>query len=398
MTAETVPEPPVDWRSVAAVTAGISILSAMIGLTYPLLAFNLNRWGVSPAMIGFNAAMTGLGLLLAGWVTPSVIARLGLKRTAILCISATTAVFALYPLFPGLVPWFPIRLAHGFVSSGIFIICDTWINHLAPSRLRGRIIGIYATVFALGFAVGPAILTVTGTEGWPPYIAGIGIGVVALAGILPARETGEFGDGIGDGGSSVAGFILVAPALLIAILGFGIFESGLLSLLPVYLLDFGHGETTASMLLATFIVGSALLQIPVGMLADRLRGRTVFLSCVALSVAAPALLPVLAANTTALAIHFFFWGGVAFGIYTLSMKELGDRFSGRKLVTGNAAFAMAWSTGNLTGPVLSGGLIAVTGLSGLPLFLGAAFAPVLVLAAIRTAMRRKGGGGSDAAR
>lgn len=398
MTAEAVPETPVDWRSVAAVTAGISILSAMIGLTYPLIAFNLNRWGVSPTMIGFNAAMTGLGLMLAGWVIPSVITRFGLKRTAILCISATTAVFALYPLFPGLVPWFPIRFAHGFVSSGIFIICDTWINHLAPSRLRGRIIGIYATVFALGFAVGPAILTVTGSEGWPPYIAGIAIGFIALVGILPAREAGEFEEGSGEGGSSIARFIMIAPALLVAILGFGIFESGLLSLLPIYLLGFGHGETTVSILLATFIVGSALLQIPVGMLADRLRGRTVFLGCVALSVAAPALLPVLAPNGTALAIHFFLWGGVAFGIYTLSMKELGDRFTGRMLVTGNAAFAMAWSMGNLTGPVASGGLIAVTGLGGLPLFLGAAFFPALLVAAIRTAIRRKGGGDSREAR
>jgi MFS family permease len=397
-TTEAAPEAPVDWRSVAAVTAGISILSAMIGLTYPLIAFNLNRWGVSPAMIGFNAAMTGLGLMLAGWIVPSVIARLGLKRTAILCISATTAVFALYPLFPGLVPWFPIRLAHGFVSSGIFIICDTWINHLAPSRLRGRIIGIYATIFALGFAVGPAILTVTGSEGWPPYLAGIGIGLVALVGILPAREAGNLDDGGAEGASSVLGFILVAPALLVAILGFGIFESGLLSLLPIYLLEFGHAETLVSILLATFIVGSALLQVPIGMLADRVPGRTVFLACVALSVAAPALLPLLAANFTALAVHFFFWGGVAFGIYTLSMKELGDRFTGRMLVTGNAAFAMAWSLGNLTGPVFSGSLISVTGLDGLPLFLGCAFAPVLVLAAIRTAIRRKGGGGSGAAR
>jgi MFS family permease len=382
----TGPEQP-DWRSIAAVTAGISILSAMMGLTYPLLAFNLNRWGVSPTMIGINAAMMGLGLLLAGWIMPRVIMRIGLRRAAILCITGTTAVFALYPLFPGLVPWFPIRLAHGFISSGIFIICDTWINQLAPSRLRGRIIGIYATVFALGFAVGPAILTVTGSEGWTPYIAGICCGVVALIGLLLGKDEGKVTNDGGHDSGSVAGFVLIAPALLIAILGFGIFESGLLSLLPIYLLDFGHLESDASVLLATFIVGSALMQLPIGMIADRLPGRTMFFVCTAIAVLSPVLLPVLARDWVPLLVLFFLWGGFAFGIYTLSMKELGDRFSGQALVTGNAAFAMAWSLGNLVGPAISGGMTAVAGLVSLPAFLGGAFAPVLVIAAIRTILR-----------
>ena len=71
-----------DWRSIAAVTTGISVLSVMMGLSHPLLAFNLNSQGVSPTMIGLNAAMLGLGLLIAGWAMPSVLSRFGLRSTS----------------------------------------------------------------------------------------------------------------------------------------------------------------------------------------------------------------------------------------------------------------------------------------------------------------------------
>ncbi|MEQ8709208.1 MAG: MFS transporter [Rhodospirillales bacterium] len=378
-----------DWRSIAAVTVGISVLSVMIGLSHPLIAFNLNSQGVSPTMIGLNAAMLGLGLLIAGGVMPSVLSRFGLRRTAIVCVVLTTGIFVLYPVFPGLEAWFVIRFLHGLASSGIFIICDTWINRLAPQRLRGRILGLYATIFALGFAIGPAILVLTGAEGWPPFLSGVGCGIVSLAGIMFATEPADDEAEQAAPGVSALGFVRHAPALLIAFLGFGLFEAGLLSLLPIYLLDFSHTESAAAILLATLILGSALLQIPIGFMADWLPGRTMFFLCVGLAVLAPVLLPALAPTWGPLLVYLFLWGGFAFGIYTLAMKELGDRFTGKMLIAGNAAFAIAWSFGNLIGPAISGGMIAWTGLAGLPVFLGGAFLPVLVIAAVRSLARRR---------
>ena len=376
-----------DWRSIAAVTVGISVLSVMMGLSHPLLAFNLNSQGVSPTMIGLNAAMLGLGLLIAGWAMPSVLSRFGLRKTAIVCVVLTTGIFVLYPIFPSLESWFVIRFLHGLASSGIFIICDTWINRLAPQRIRGRVLGVYATVFALGFGIGPAILTLTGTEGWPPFLSGVACGIVSLAGIMFAIEPAGDEEAQTAPGVSALGFCRHAPSLLIAFLGFGLFEAGLLSLLPIYLLDFSHAESAVAILLATLIVGSALLQIPIGILADWLPGRTMFFLCAGLAVLAPVLLPVLASGWYPLMVYFFLWGGFTFGIYTLAMKELGDRFTGKMLIAGNAAIAMAWSLGNLIGPAISGGMIAWTGLAGLPVFLGAAFLPVLIIAAVRSAVR-----------
>jgi hypothetical protein len=52
----------------------------------------------------------------------------------------------------------------------------------------------------------------------------------------------------------------------------------------------------------------------------------------------------------------FLWGAVAFGVYTVALAELGDRFSGSMLLAGNATFAMMWGIGGIVGdaPRISG--------------------------------------------
>ena len=46
--------------------------------------------------------------------------------------------------------------------------------------------GIYATVMSLGFCVGPLILPLTGFEGWPPFMVGVGsiIGFVSTGSVM----------------------------------------------------------------------------------------------------------------------------------------------------------------------------------------------------------------------
>ena len=62
----------------------------------------------------------------------------------------------------------------------------------------------------------------------------------------------------------------------------------------------------------------------------------------------------------------FIWGAVSYGIYTMSIIELGERFTGSALVAGNAAFSLMWGVGGIAVPPLAGGAMDVIGASGLP--------------------------------
>ena len=67
---------------------------------------------------------------------------------------------------------------------------------------------------------------------------------------------------------------------------------------------------------------------------------------------------------------FFVWGGVSFGIYTLSLIQLGERFTGQALIAGNAAFGIVWGIGGIVGSPAAGLAMQLTGHQGLPSSLG----------------------------
>ena len=66
----------------------------------------------------------------------------------------------------------------------------------------------------------------------------------------------------------------------------------------------------------------------------------------------------------------FVIGAVSFGLYSVALVELSERFSGAMLVAGNSAFAMMFGVGGLAGPSETGAVMDAIGPNGLPLSLG----------------------------
>ena len=59
-------------------------------------------------------------------------------------------------------------------------------------------------------------------------------------------------------------------------------------------------------------------------------------------------------------------GATGYGVYTVSLTSLGDRFDGIELVNGSAAFATMWGIGALFGSTAGGWSMAWFGPHGLP--------------------------------
>ena len=145
-----------------------------------------------PRVIGLNAAMFPLAVLVIGPLLPRLIApsRQRCARSG-LGLSVTALSILLLPLLPCLPRLVPAALPHRHGRRSIhWVVSETWLNMVATERDRGRIMGIYATVLAAGFAIGPLIIGAVGIEGWLPFL------IVALAvalGVLPicfARRPG----------------------------------------------------------------------------------------------------------------------------------------------------------------------------------------------------------------
>ena len=352
------------------------------GLSYPLFSLILERQGVDPALIGLNSAMMPLGLIIAAPLLPLATRRFGSAATAMASTLALAAMVAGVGAVQQLWVWFPGRFVIGMAICGLYVTSETWINMLVEPGRRGRILGIFTSVLAFGFACGPFILVETGSVGWPPFLALIAIvlGTTLLIGAVYRRLPNV---GAMPGGS-IRAFLPLAPALLFIVLAVAAYDQGVLSLFPIYGSAKGLGERDVALAITLWASGNILFQIPIGWLSDTWSRRGTGVLLCALTIAGAAALPFAIGSRALLWPLLFVWGPASYGVYTVALIELGTRFSGAPLLAGNSAFAVMWGLGGMTGPPLFGVLMDRVGPEGLPAGLILVYAALIV-----TLMRRR---------
>ena len=91
-----------------------------------------------------------------------------------------------------------------------------------------------------------------------------------------------------------------------------------------------------------------------------------------------------------------FLGASGFGIYTIDLAQLGDRFTGADLIAGTSAFSTAWGLGALAGSVVCGLAMNQLGPDGFPHSLLVIFVAYLVVRSMTEVRRRRAAAGRAA--
>ena len=368
--------------SLAAIITSTFGVGINLGILTPLVALILERDGVDATLIGLNAAMPALAMLLfAGWI-----ARLAGRVSAVGALLGGLALAVvsvlLMPLFRDLGAWFLLRFLIGLSLSLPWVIGETWINIVVTDAGRGRALGFYATAFYAGLACGPLVVQAIGIDGWAPFLVAAGaLGLAALPLIAAQRLAPGLAPRLDAapelGVLQVARF---APLIVGGAVIAGLTEAALYSLLPLYGLRSGIGQEAAVWMLTVFVVGSIVFQIPIGVLADRMDRWRLFLTCVAATALGCVVLPLTIGWTPGLWLLMLIWGGLIGSFYALTLALLGQRFATRDLAVANAAFIVAYDLGGAAGPVLGGAALDIWGPLGLPLVVGLALAVYLLFA------------------
>jgi MFS family permease len=179
-------------------------------------------------------------------------------------------------------------------------------------------------------------------------------------------------------------YIWLVPTATAAVLVFGAVETGGFALFPVYGNRIGYSESEAALLLSMIGLGNVILQIPLGLISDRVRDRRgLLLTCATIGLAGMLALPLYDTNWYLTAAVLFVWGGVVAALYTIGLAHLGSRLTGRELASANAAFVFCYGFGMLIGPQAIGIGMDVLGPPGFGYTLALFFALYIVLAAIR---------------
>ena len=360
-----------NWRNLVAACTAITVFGFPLGLTYPLLSLILEARGVASDVIGLNGAMMPLGILIFSAIIPIVTNRFGERNVAIIATLITAATILSYKVFDNLPAWFVIRLLQGMSISVLFVLSEAWIVGFAGDQHRGKIVAIYATILSASFGIGPLIISIIGVEGWLPFILGT---IFVLVGVIPLLfvKLDKKPESEQPAASGIFSFASKAPMLLACVCAFSIFDAATLSLFSVYGIKVGLSLSDSANLLTVLILANVFLQLPIGWLADRFSHFSVLVGCAIITAITLIIFPLLIGSLM-MWPTLVIMGGAGFGLYTVALVSLGNRFTGNDLINGMSAFSVVWGVGALFGSIMGGWAMENFGPHGFPVSLGIVF-------------------------
>lgn len=354
----------------------------------PLLLLRLKDGGVSTALAGLFAATAWMGVFLMTPLTSALTQRLG-RRPTLWLSAAVPVVTAAGFLFTDSLPvWFALHLVAGMAGGLRWVLAEAVVAEFSPPLQRGRFVGLFETMVGTTFVIGPALLALVGPASPVALWLVLGFLLLGLLGSLaiprlpPAADAHEAHVGL----HGVWHALRAHP--LIMTVGFvgGFFESGLTSILPLYGLALGMGATAAALLVSASGLGSALMMLPAGALADRLAqqpGRggahgsrlAILHACALLTLLATLLIPLVAGAPWLAAAVAFVWGGAGGSLYTLAMIDIGSREDGITLVNSTAVLVLSYTLGGVLAPALGAAMLQWAPVVGFPALLLAVAGP-----------------------
>lgn len=363
------------WILAAVFSTSLGV-GLIFGFEPPLIAMVLNRAGTSTVAIGSVIAVSLVSIVLIGPAYPRLIARIGLQRSVVGGVAFSILTLLLMPYWSGVYAWGFLRVLTGCAVGLAWIASEIWMNRATPAGARGTVMGIYGTVFSIGTVAGPLLLEFTGTVGAWPFLAGalcLALALLPLAllrqvATSSAQHAAEHTQTLRD----LPRLLPLGPAVMAAALIAGLVESADLSLLPLYGLRENLSERSALALLTIFLAGNVVLQLPIGLLADRFGRRFMLGVCALLSAVGPLLLQGCLQRPWLLGPLLFVWGGTLYAFYSQGVALLGEVFEPRDVAGANTLFVMIYCSGGVLGPSVGGLMMDLWPHHGLPALLSAA--------------------------
>mgnify|MGYP001445703996 FL=1 len=338
------------------------IIGIKLGTLIPLLSLILESQGYSNTEIGLNVVAQPLAVILFVRITPIIIHKIGLARSIVMAQIFTILLYFTFPIFESLTAWFIIRFLIGFAGALAWNAFDTWMLSMADDSNRGKIVTIYNTVFVIGFAIGPMVISLTGIEGWLPFVV---IAALSFLAIIPLITIKIDDPKLPEKKSlPVFAAIIAAPTIFGAAILCGLDDVMFVSFFPIFMIKSNFSQDLALQYVTITLVGGVICQPIIGVLLDKVNKRLLMNIAVLVTFICPIIFALFINNFYIMAISCFMWGGAASGIFAISLTMLGERYSASQVAGATAILVMVFEVGSLTGPLIGGRVMDIVGPMG----------------------------------
>ncbi len=348
------------WAAVFSLLFASGLLLVGIGLFFTALGLRAGLSQFSTVTTGLVMSAYFAGFILGTYVCPMLIRRVGHIRAfaAMASVASTTAIVHAMVTDPWL--WAVLRLLAGVCLVGLYMVLESWLNVIAPNAARGRIFAAYMAVTLVAMGVGQFLVTVGDVMGFVPL--GMVSILLSLALVPVAFTRTPEPRPVTAPSMSIFRLYAVSPLGVAAALSSGLLNGSLYGMGAVFGQRIGLSEGGVAAFMSAAIFGGALLQWPVGHFSDRQdRRRVLTLVCVGAAGLAAAAYTVMTISTAALIACTFFYGGLAFTIYGLSIALVNDNLAQEEMLEAAGSLLLVHGVGATLGPTAAGILMNAFG-------------------------------------
>ncbi|APE42753.1 MFS transporter [Sulfitobacter alexandrii] len=349
---------------VSALLLGSAFLLFAGGINGLILPVRGNIEGFSAISLGLLGTGWALGYVSGCLMTPALVARVGHVRAfgALAAIAAISMLASAIQITPW--AWIVLRGVCGFCFAGAAMIVESWLSEQSTPETRGRIFGVYTMVNLAASTAGSLMLTIGDPSGFLFFALAAIFYCMAL---VPTALSSS---------STPAPLVTVklnlralwrnSPVAVFAVFWVGVSNAAFGTLAAVYAQNVGLVLAAVSLFISIPILAGAVIQMPVGLLSDRMDRRKVLVGVAALALVADLAFILLAPDGRALNLTLAaLLGGSIYAMYPVIVAHANDHAEPGTAIQISGGLLLTFGIGSIIGPTVAGLAMAEIGVRAL---------------------------------
>ncbi|MFT6460450.1 MAG: MFS family permease, partial [Pseudophaeobacter arcticus] len=261
--------------SFAALFLSVVLLQFSTGGVGPLDALSGFTLGFDKEQIGLLGSAHFLGFFIGCWWVPRLLGTIGHSRSFAVCTALGAMGLIGHTLTDNPYAWAAMRIASGVCVAGAYTVIEAWLNAKVTNETRGRAMGTYRLV-DMGGSLGAQLFIAV----LPPayYVSYNLLALLCCAALLPLTLTRASQPETPKAPRLRPKLAWHCSPLAVAGVIVAALSSASFRMVgPIYGQEVGLEIDQIAFFLASFVLGGALAQYPMGWLADKYDRRWVLI-------------------------------------------------------------------------------------------------------------------------
>ena len=337
---------------------GIALLMAGNGLQGSLLGVRSEAEGFSIVAIGIVMACYFGGFFVGGLYAQRLISQVGHIRVFAALASSASGAALLHSLFISPLSWGLMRFVTGMCMAGLYVVAESWLNDMATNATRGRLLSMYMVATMGGMTAGQFLLEAADPNGFELFVLA---SLLVSASLVPVTLSASSNPPLGvPEPLSTRELARASPTGVFASFWVGTSAGLLIGLGAVYAVTVEIPNSRIPVFLAAPLIGSVVMQWPIGWISDRVGRRSVMWWVAVAATAICVALALIDPKSWLVVALVFGLGGMTFSLYSLTIAYTADWLPQSQLTAASAALVRVNGVGAVVGPLVVAPAMALT--------------------------------------